>query len=169
MKREKSKLEKWIERYLKAELIGCSNGGESRYYKFNTRVLRISNHVSVNNAHLSIILDSCNDETYLVHAVKTGEVSVLTYKETKELIKAIRLLPATINIANNTEKDCNLPEIHQNIDASGEIYLNCGKKNPPLRVNVKNAFVLGIPISKFTAGRQQTIASLVRHTVKGLN
>lgn len=166
MKREKSKLEKWIERYLKAELIGCSNGEESRYYKFNTRVLRISNHISVNNAHLSIIIDSHDSEHFLIHAVKTGEVSVLNYKEVKTLIKAIRLLPATINLANNTEIDCKLPEISQTISNSDEISLNCGSSKPPLIVKAKDAFVLGIPISKFSKGRQQTIVSLVRHTLK---
>ena len=49
MKREKCKLEKWMERYLKAEVIGYSKTQKSRYYKFNTRIIRISDHIS--NTH----------------------------------------------------------------------------------------------------------------------
>jgi len=154
MKREKSKLELWIERYLKAEVIGYSQTEKSRYYRFNTRILRVSDHVSnCWNGDLSIILDSHDTFHFLVHAVRTGEISVLTYPQVRYLIRAISLLPATMQIGNsepNTEK---LPK-----DIKREVVTKPVSKDDLLD---PRSLVLGIHISKFKQGQQQAIFGMV--------
>ncbi len=146
MKREKCQLEKWMERYLKAEVIGYSKTQKSRYYKFNTRIIRISDHISNNSdGDISIILDSHDTTHFIVHAVRTGEISVLTYPEVRQLIRSIKLLPAFMIVANSTEGANILPK-----DVHPEVID---------KVNLKdvNQYVLGVHIGKFKPGQQNAI------------
>lgn len=154
MKREKSKLELWIERYLNAELIGYSSTQKSRYYRFNTRILRISDHVaSTSDGDISVILDSHDPSNFIVHAVKTGEISVLTYAEVRQLIRSIALLPAITIVANSKEKNNTLPKDvvleHKNVDKI-------------IKKTANDNCVLGIPIGFFKTGQQNAIYGMVR-------
>jgi hypothetical protein len=146
MKREKCKLEKWMERYLKAEVVGYSKTQKSRYYKFNTRIIRISDHISNNSdGDISIILDSHDTTHFIVHAVRTGEISVLTYSEVRQLIRSIKLLPAFMIVANSTEGGNTLPK-----DVCTEAVDKVDLKNV-------NQYVLGVHIGKFKPGQQNAI------------
>ena len=149
--REKSKLEKWIERYLKAKCIGYSITCKSRYYKFNTRIIRISDHIaSSSDGDISIILDSSDQGHFIVHAPRTGEISVLNYEQTKQVIRSIKFLPSVMYIAN-TEKDLNvLPK-----DVKPEDIVIEPKKIDP------RSCVLGFHISMFRTGQQQAIFNMV--------
>lgn len=139
-----------MERYLKAELIGYSQTEKSRYYRFNTRIIRISNHISNNSdGDISIILDSHDTTHFIVHAVRTGEISVLTYSEVRQLIKSIKLLPAFMIIANSTEKANNLPK-----DVRPEAVDKVDLKKV-------NQYVLGVHIGKFKPGQQNAIRCMV--------
>ena len=151
MKREKCQLEKWMERYLKAEVIGYSKTLKSRYYKFNTRIIRISDHISNNSdGDISIILDSHDSAHFIVHAVRTGEISVLTYSEVRQLIRSIKLLPAIMIVANSTEEANILPK-----DVRPEAVD---------KVNLKdvNQYVLGVHIGKFKPGQQNAIRCMAK-------
>ena len=151
--RPKSKLEKWIERYIKAKNFGISEATKSRYYQFNTRILRISDHVAINSdGDIAIILDSHDEEHYLVHAVHSGEISVLTYEEIKKLIRSIALLPAIMHIANSKEEAC----------------INGVKPSIVEKQLTGKDTILGIPINRFTPGRLKTIKAIVKKQLKEL-
>lgn len=150
--REKSKLEKWIERYLNVKKLGIVESSKSRYYKFNTRILRVSDHISNgSDGDLSIILDYHDDLHYLIHAVRSGEITILTLEETKRLLKSIALLPAIMQVANSKD-DCSLPKT-----LVPEPNSNC---------DMNDKLVLGIPIGKFKSGQQQAIYGMVKKLKK---
>lgn len=152
MKREKSKLELWIERYLKLELFADSVNTGSRYYRINTRIVRISDHISnSSDGDLSVILDSHDTEHFIVHAVRTGEISVLNYKELKELLRSLRLLPALTNVANSKESQNILPK-----DATKGIK----------QIIIDPHYVCGIHIGYFKTSQQQAIYGMVNKASK---
>lgn len=97
----KNKVERYIERYCKHLITKKVYSQRSTYYHFGSCIIRVSDHKAIHsNGHLSIILDSHDTDHFIVHAVTSGEISVLNYKELKELIRSIRLLPAITYVAN---------------------------------------------------------------------
>jgi hypothetical protein len=102
----KNKVERYIERYCKHLVTKTVYSARSTYYHMGCRIIRVSDHVAIHSdGHLSIILDSHDDEHFIVHAVSSGEISVLNYKELKELIRSLRLLPAVVYVANVKPKE----------------------------------------------------------------
>lgn len=102
----KNKIERYIERYCSKMITKKVYSQRSTYYHFGNKCIRVSDHVALNSdGHLSIILD-CHDEShFIVHAVITGEISVVTYEELKEIIRCMRLLPSIVHIANIPPKE----------------------------------------------------------------
>lgn len=157
-----SKLQRWLERYVKAKKIGCKKSTRSTYYTINKRILRVSDHVAVtSDGDLSIVQDSHNADRYIVHAVKTGQMSILTYEETKTLVRSIMLLPAIMHIANAKYETLVYCDDDSAINKSATVDKSEEIKNA-IRKSALEQLVLGVPLSKFKQGTQTIINSAVR-------
>lgn len=158
----KTKLERWLTQYAKAKKIGCNKSKNSTYYTMNHRILRVSNHVALHSdGDLSIVQDSHDTEHFLVHAVKTGEISVLTYEEVKTLIKGISLLPAIMHLANAKDEtlvDCDNTETEDKTKLIQDV----------IRESAHDKLVCGVPLHKFKPGAQQIIRNMVKKIKNGL-
>ena len=142
----KNKVERYIERYCKQLITKTVYSDRSTYYHFGHRIIRISDHVAFkSDGHLSIILDSHDTEHFIVHAVSSGEISVVNYKELKEIIRTLRLLPATIYIANNKSTDP-MEEIPKTLP------------NP--------TYVFGYPLTDFKPGHQEALRCILKSHIK---
>jgi hypothetical protein len=126
----------------------------------NHRILRVSNHVALHSdGDLSIVQDSHDSEHFLIHAVKTGEISVLTYEEVKTLIKGISLLPAIMHLANAKDEtlvDCD------NTEAENKMKLI----QKTIEESAHDKLVCGIPLHKFKPGAQDIIRNMVKKIKK---
>lgn len=85
--RDKDKIEKYLDRYVKKYHGTLCESEKSRYYSFRGRILRVSDHVGINSGNMSILLDSSDQGHYLVHGHTSGNVSVLNYEQTKEFVR----------------------------------------------------------------------------------
>ena len=158
--RKKSKLEKWMERYLKVPNLGVVESTRSRYYTINHRVIRISDHVAINSdGDVSIIMDSHDSTHFIIHAVKTGEISVLTYDEVKQLLRAIKLLPAVLYIAN-TKEEC-VPKVDLKEFDDKETIMKQAVYNSAIQ-----NLVCGVPLHKLKTGTQDIIKRSVKKLKK---
>ena len=144
----KNKVERYIERYCRQLITKKIYSERSTYYHFGSRIIRVSDHIAIHsNGHLSIILDSHDTEHFIVHAVISGEISVLNYKELKELIRSIRLLPAVVYVANVKPKE-ERPEIEK-------------------QTVIDPTYVLGRPLTDFGPQHKATIQGLFKRLLKG--
>lgn len=79
------KLDKYIRRYTQDFV----ESNRSRYYKFAGQILRVSDHIGSNSSgSLSIII---LDDDYVLHNHTTGNIAIMTYKETLGFIKSLSL------------------------------------------------------------------------------
>lgn len=146
----KNKVERYIERYCKHLITKKVYSQRSTYYHFGSRIIRVSDHTAIHSdGHLSIILDSHDTEHFIVHAVTSGEISVLNYKELKELIRSIRLLPAVVYVANIPQKSekpaVEVQEVHK----------------------IDPTYVLGRPFTDFGPKHQVVIQTVFKALSKG--
>ena len=138
----KNKVEQYIERYCKQLITKTVYSDRSTYYHFGHRIIRVSDHLAFkSDGHLSIILDSHDKEHFIVHAVSSGEISVVNYKELKEIIRTLRLLPATIYIANI-------------------------KPTKPVEKIPDPRYVFGYPITDFKPGHQEILRSILKNHIR---
>lgn len=146
--KSKNRVERYIERYCRHLITKTIYSARSTYYHMGPRVIRVSDHVAIHSdGHLSIILDSHDDEHFIVHAVSSGEISVLNYKELKELIRSLRLLPAVVYVANIKPKE-EKPEIKE-------------------QTVIDPTYVLGRPLTDFGPAHRATIQGLFKRLLKG--
>lgn len=145
--KNKNKVERYIEKYCKHLITKTVYSTRSTYYHMGHRIIRVSDHVAIHSdGHLSIILDSHDEEHFIVHAVTSGEISVLNYKELKELIRSLRLLPAVVYIANVKPKE-----------------------EPAVKevLKIDPTYVLGHPLTEFGPTHRATIQGLFKRLLKG--
>lgn len=144
----KNKVERYIERYCRQLITKKVYSARSTYYHIGPRIIRVSDHTAIHSdGHLSIILDSHDTEHFIVHAVTSGELSVLNYKELKELIRSIRLLPAVVYVANVKPKE-ERPEIEK-------------------QTVIDPTYVLGRPLTDFGPAHRAIIQGLFKRLLKG--
>ena len=149
----KNKIERYIERYCRKMITKTVYSQRSTYYHFGNKCIRVSDHVALkSDGHLSIILD-CHDEAhFIVHAVITGEISVVTYEELKEIIRCMRLLPSIPHIANIPVKE---PEPVQFVTKA----VKTVEKVDP-------RYVFGYPLTDFKKGHQEILQSILKNHIK---
>lgn len=142
--RRKSKLEVYIERFLHPKQI--IEGEKSRYYHFGANVIRISDHLSFSPERftLTIVLNQNYSDYYVMYTNTNTQLHVATYREMKDIMKAVKLLSV--------------------ID--GTLY-----REETVRIILENPenpsdAILGVPKEKFTAGRLQIIEALTKKTIK---
>ena len=85
--RQKDKLEKYLDRLIKKHNGTLCESEKSRYYSVRGRTLRISDHVGIHSGNVSIILDNSDTNHYIIHGHTSGNISVLTYEQTKEFVR----------------------------------------------------------------------------------
>lgn len=147
--KSKNRVERYIERYCRHLITKTIYSERSTYYHMGSRVIRVSDHVAMrSDGHLSIILDSHDDEHFIVHAVSSGEISTLNYKELKELIRSLRLLPAVVYVANIKPKEEKVVE----------------KKEVP---KIDPTYVLGRKLTEFGPKHQAVIQDVLKRLLRG--
>lgn len=144
--RPKDKLEKYIERYIKRSDFETNESDHSRYYHFNGRVVRVSDHIGTSSdGDLQVILDSADRGHYIVYAAVTRQISVLTYKEVKQMMQCMNLVPSLISVA--------------------KVWAKPVKAEKTVTV-VDKETVLGVPTSYFTSGQLSVIRQTARKQEK---
>ena len=144
--REKDKIEKYLERWVKAREFRINESPRSRYYWFKNRCIRISDHVAkASDGLLDIILDSADKDHYIVYARKTREMSVVNYKELKSIINTIALIPSLLVMLDEPIKT--------------------NKPNTEIKCDTKDT-ILGIPSQFFKEGQLQVIKATCKKVQK---
>lgn len=147
--KSKNRVERYIERYCRNLITKTIYSTRSTYYHMGYRVIRVSDHVAKHSdGNLSIILDSHDDEHFIVHAVSSGEISVLNYKELKELIRSLRLLPAVVHVANIKPKE-------EKVIKEKEV------------LTIDPTYVLGRKLTEFGPKHQEVIRNTFKSLLKG--
>lgn len=86
--RTKDKIEKYLDRLCKKYNGEVVESEHSRYYKFNNRILRVSNHVAKNSdGSISIVFDSFDEGNYILCSHNTGNIFILNYEHLKSYVK----------------------------------------------------------------------------------
>ena len=170
--RPKDKVENYLEKLIKQYgTCNCteSSGLRSRYYTINTKVLRISDHVGVgNDAYVSIIVPSFrnSEEQYIIHAHKSGQISVVSYEKVKELVRSFFYLSSifsevSVNRDNEIKSDVNeengMKKLMLQLKEL-EKYKNKAKS--------KEKLILGIPITEFSEAQLKPIIGVVNKVKK---
>ena len=163
--RPKDKSEIYVESLMK-KYGNCSvsMGLHSRYYTVNHKVLRISDHIGVtNDAHVSIIVPSfrSDDQQYIIHAHKNGQISVVPYEKVKEMIRSFFYLSSIFGemttdrgcvVGDDKEEKVNVNKLMEKLSEL-EKYRN--------KAISKDKMVLGIPLTKFQKGQVDSIVAIV--------
>lgn len=141
--RQKDKIEKYLSTLTKIYNGQCAESDKSRYYSFNGRVIRVSDHIGTNSSgNMSIIISNKGTETsYIVHRHSNGNLKLLSYKEVKELVRTFAIMGDIFSdLANNTFEFA--------MDISQDI---------------KNGnTILGYPKSMFTEGQLNQVGSIIK-------
>jgi len=86
--RTKDKIEKYLDRLCKKYGGKVVESERSRYYTFNNRTLRVSNHVAKNSSgSISIIFDSFDEGNYIICGHSSGNIFILNYEHLKAYVK----------------------------------------------------------------------------------
>lgn len=105
--RAKSKIEKYLDKLCKKFNGKSIESEKSRYYSFNNRVLRISDHVGKNSTgSISIIFDTFDPGNYILYGHSSGKIYILDYKKLKEFVKNFVIIS---NLLNESTFGINLP------------------------------------------------------------
>lgn len=90
------KIERYITKIAEKYDATIEKSTLSRYFKFNGRVLRLSNHIGKNSSGaISIIVPygtHTDDEHFILHVHSTGSIQTVTLQQLKEFIRTFALL-----------------------------------------------------------------------------
>ena len=128
MYRFNDRLDKYIRRFSSE----VRESDRSRYYKVNSRVIRVSDHLGVKSDGVYHIIIRPNG--YILHHPKTGTINIMNYEQVKSFIRTLPFLPSV------RFDDLSGPEMLQ----------ETGKT------------VLGVPVSYFTPGQLNVIAATAK-------
>lgn len=91
--RTKDKIEKYLDRLCKKYNGTVIESEQSRYYNFNNRILRVSNHVAKSsNGSISIVFDGFDSGNYIICGHKicghnSGNIFIIDYEHLKSYVK----------------------------------------------------------------------------------
>lgn len=173
--RPKDKLETYVERLMKQYgICNCteSAGLKSRYYTINSKVLRISDHIgSSSDAHVSIIVPAFRDtdQQYIIHAHRSGQISVVPYEKVKEVVRSFFYLSSIFaevvvgrginEVGEDKEEKCNVNKLITQFKEL-ERYKNKAKS--------KEKTILGVPVTAFSEAQLKPILGVVNKVKKQL-
>lgn len=135
------KVDKYILRF--ANSVDFCKTSASRYYHFNSKILRVSDHIGNNSTGCYHIIIKPNG--YLIHHPLSGNINIVTYEKVKEFIRvfamtSIESVPCKRMVDEKKEK--NNPNISE---------------------------LMGVPISVFTPGQLESLSSLLGAIKKKLS
>lgn len=86
-------------------------GNRSRYFKFNGRVLRLSNHIGKNSSGaISIIVPyGSNGDEFILHVHTTGNVKTINARQLREFVRTFALVSDFLEPLINTSAYTNTP------------------------------------------------------------
>ena len=90
------KIERFITKIAEEYGATIEKSNRSRYFKFNGRVLRLSNHIGKNSSGaISIIVPyatSAENEQFILHVHSTGNIQTVTLQQLKEFVRTFALI-----------------------------------------------------------------------------
>ena len=100
------KIERFITKVAEEYGATIEKSNRSRYFKFNDRVLRLSNHIGKNSSGaISIIVPygtSNEEELFILHVHSTGNIQTVTLPQLKEFIRTFALISDFLEPMVNT-------------------------------------------------------------------
>ena len=142
-----NKLEKYLIKKLNPQSIEHSKISASVYYTLpGGRIIRISDHIGKSSDGIISIIYTTTPDIFIVHYHGNQTVSAMSYRQVKQLINTIQLLPSMMGVSNaclctSTPK----PKKVVNPPAA------------PVAPIINRSLVLGYPYTAFTPKQQQTI------------
>ena len=79
-----------IDKYLRKFASSVTESERSRYYRINSRVIRVSDHIAPNSSGVYHII--LTGDQYVLHYPQTGYIRVLSYEQIKNFIRNLPLL-----------------------------------------------------------------------------
>lgn len=100
--RPQDKIEKYLSRLVKKYNGSMTESEHSRYYKFGTKILRVSDHISKNSkCAFAIILSSApGDQPYIIHCFENRVLSSVNYNQLKEFVRSFIQIGGFCCLAN---------------------------------------------------------------------
>jgi hypothetical protein len=90
------KIERFITKIADEYGATIEKSNRSRYFKFNGRVLRLSNHIGKNSSGaISIIVPyttNTENEQFILHVHSTGNIQTVTLQQLKEFVRTFALI-----------------------------------------------------------------------------
>lgn len=161
---QKLKIRRYITRQLKKNLLGVHDSkiSQSSYYFFKGFKVRVSDHIgriTCNNADISIIVDSQDADNFMVHSIEGGEITIVDYNQLKQILKTLAILPPFKY--KNTELVAKMED--KQIKSNNLIVIPTHQpcKVSSIKVQEKDAFIFGYPISMFKPNQLTTIANII--------
>ncbi len=100
------KIERFITKIAEEYGATIEKSNRSRYFKFNDRVLRLSNHIGKNSSGaISIIVPygvSNEEQLFILHVHSTGNIQTVTLPQLKEFIRTFALISDFLEPMVNT-------------------------------------------------------------------
>lgn len=100
------KIERFITKIAEEYGATIEKSNRSRYFKFNDRVLRLSNHIGKNSSGaISIIVPygvTKEEELFILHVHSTGNIQTVTLPQLKEFIRTFALISDFLEPMVNT-------------------------------------------------------------------
>ncbi len=149
------KLDKYISSLVVDKERDIIRSTRSNYYHFNGNILRISDHIGINSSGDISIIKTKDDNQYVVHNHKTGDITVISYNDAKKLVKSFGML-------SNLYKGANTP----NFTIEKETFVNMENKINILKKRMKGEVtsgvtIMGIPEERFSKGQISTIKTFI--------
>ncbi|MBP5722152.1 MAG: hypothetical protein J6X18_01010 [Bacteroidales bacterium] len=90
------KIERFITKIADEYGATIEKGNRSRYFKFNGRVLRLSNHIGKNSSGaISVIVPhgvSGQDDLFILHVHSSGNLQTVNFQQLKEFVRTFALI-----------------------------------------------------------------------------
>lgn len=142
------KLERYITKIADEYGATIEKSPRSRYFKFNDRVLRLSNHIGKNSSGaISIIVPygtTSKDNVFILHVHSTGNIQTLNMQQVKEFIRTFAIVSDFLEPLINT---------------SNVTYVQSSTQQPK---GHDNTTVMGYPTSYFTEGQINQIRLFIQ-------
>lgn len=142
------KLERYVTKIADEYGATIEKSPRSRYFKFNDRVLRLSNHIGKNSSGaISIIVPygtTSKDDVFILHVHSTGNIQTLNMQQVKEFIRTFAVVSDFLEPL---------------INSSSVAYV---QQQQTTNKTHDNNTILGYPTSYFTEGQINQIRLFIQ-------
>lgn len=160
---QKLKIKRYITRQLNKSLLGVHDSkiSQSSYYFFKGFKVRVSDHIgnTTSSADISIIVDSQDTGSFMIHSLEGGEITIVNYNQLKQILKTLAILPPFEYKNSELVTQMEGKEVKSNNLIRIPTHKPC--KVDSIKVQEKDAFIFGYPISIFKPNQLTTIANII--------